>query len=274
MDLGNGLGHLTYSTLVHPGDTWDEMWASLTTYVPQVKDRVAPDEPFGVSLRLSAASARTLASEPDERDRLKEFLADTSLYLYTVNAFPYGDFKGALVKEQVYEPDWRSEERTRYTTDVADVLADVAARGNGTVDPDRPARLQAAGHRTRRRRQLHRARDSPSSRTSSVSSSAQAARSRSPSSRNPSASSRPPTRPSTTSRSTSIRASPPPVLPGSPESPSPRHTPPFAATSASSSTSATRLSSTKTSPPRCRSSSTPASPSSSSRKPPPSTCPT
>ena len=29
MDLGDGLGHLTYSTLVHPGDTWDEMWASL-----------------------------------------------------------------------------------------------------------------------------------------------------------------------------------------------------------------------------------------------------
>ena len=28
MDLGNGLGHLTYSTLVHPGDDWDEMWTS------------------------------------------------------------------------------------------------------------------------------------------------------------------------------------------------------------------------------------------------------
>ena len=32
MDLGSGLGHLTYSTLVHPGDTWPEMWKSLTTY--------------------------------------------------------------------------------------------------------------------------------------------------------------------------------------------------------------------------------------------------
>ena len=26
MDLGNGLGHLTYSTLVHPGDDWETMW--------------------------------------------------------------------------------------------------------------------------------------------------------------------------------------------------------------------------------------------------------
>jgi len=76
VDLGNGLGHLTYSTLVHPGDTWDEMWASLTTYMPRVKARVAPDEPFGVSLRLSAESARTLARDRHAREELKRFLAD------------------------------------------------------------------------------------------------------------------------------------------------------------------------------------------------------
>jgi hypothetical protein len=129
MDLGNGLGHLTYSTLVHPGDTWEEMWTSLVTYVPKVKARVAPDRPFGVSLRLSASSAATLADSGAERDRLKKFLADNDMYLYTVNAFPYGPFKNQVVKEQVYEPDWRSEERTRYTMNVADVLADVVPEG-------------------------------------------------------------------------------------------------------------------------------------------------
>ncbi len=129
MDLGNGLGHLTYSTLVHPGDTWDEMWESLITYVPQVKKRVCPNQPFGVSLRLSAASAQTLVHDDSARARLKEFLSDNDLYLYTVNAFPYGPFKGRVVKEQVYEPDWRSEERTQYTINVADVLADVSPEG-------------------------------------------------------------------------------------------------------------------------------------------------
>ena len=129
MDLGNGLGHLTYSTLVHPGDTWEEMWASLVTYVPKVKARVAPRVPFGVSLRLSARSAETLAHDRAERDKLKKFLADNDMYLYTVNAFPYGPFKNQIVKEQVYEPDWRSEERTRYTMNVADVLADVVPEG-------------------------------------------------------------------------------------------------------------------------------------------------
>src|SRR6185437_9237262 len=130
MDLGNGLGHLTYSTLVHPGDTWDDMWTSLTTYVPQVKARVCPDRPFGVSLRLSAASAATLAGGEAARGELKSFLAANDLYLYTVNAFPYGPFKGRIVKEDVYEPDWRSEERTTYTINVANVLADVAPEGS------------------------------------------------------------------------------------------------------------------------------------------------
>ena len=126
MDLGNGLGHLTYSTLVHPGDDWAQMWDSLVTYVPKVKERWAKNHRFGVSLRLSAASASTLAKSQAERDKLKKFLNDNNMYLYTVNAFPYGPFKGTIVKEQVYEPDWRSEERTTYTKNVADVLADVS----------------------------------------------------------------------------------------------------------------------------------------------------
>ncbi len=132
MDLGNGLGHLTYSTLVHPGDTWADMWTSLTTYVPKVKARVCPNAPFGVSLRLSASSANTLVNSKAERDKLKRFLADNDMYLYTVNAFPYGPFKNQIVKEQVYEPDWRSEERTQYTINVADVLADVVPE---TISP-------------------------------------------------------------------------------------------------------------------------------------------
>jgi sugar phosphate isomerase/epimerase len=92
-----------------------------------VKARFAGNKPFGVSLRLSADSAHTLANSKPERDKLKKFLGDHDMYLYTVNAFPYGAFKGTVVKEQVYEPDWRSEERTRYTMNVADVLADVCS---------------------------------------------------------------------------------------------------------------------------------------------------
>ena len=132
MKLDNGVGHLTYSTLVHPGDTWEEMWASLQTYLPQVKERVSPDAPFGVCLRLSASSARTLVGDPQARAELRAFLDSNDLYVYTVNAFPYGPFKNQRVKEQVYEPDWRTHERTQYTIDVAEILAEIAP---DTVDP-------------------------------------------------------------------------------------------------------------------------------------------
>jgi sugar phosphate isomerase/epimerase len=129
MDLGGGLGHLTYSTLVHPADTWDELWESVQTYLPRVKERICPDAPFGVCLRLSNATASTLVGDASERDKLRRFLADNDMYVYTANAFPYGPFKGVRVKEQVYEPDWRTEQRLHYTKNVADILADLAVAG-------------------------------------------------------------------------------------------------------------------------------------------------
>ena len=37
----------------------------------------------------------------------------------------YGVFKNTRIKEQVYEPDWRTTERRIYTMQVADILADI-----------------------------------------------------------------------------------------------------------------------------------------------------
>jgi hypothetical protein len=125
MHLGDRFGHLAYSTLVHPGDTWAEMRESLETYAPAVKARVSPHEPYAVSLRISASSAATLTADVDERARLRGWLDDHDMYVYTVNAFPYGPFKGRVVMEQVYEPDWATEDRVAYTCQVADILAEI-----------------------------------------------------------------------------------------------------------------------------------------------------
>jgi hypothetical protein len=129
MNLGNGLGHLTYSTLVHQTDNWDQLWTSVHRYLPAVKARVAPHQPFGVCLRTSAPSAALLAAEPAKRAALKQFFADQDLYLYTANAFVYGVFKTQVIKEAVYEPDWRTPERREYTKQVADLLAELAPEG-------------------------------------------------------------------------------------------------------------------------------------------------
>jgi hypothetical protein len=126
MKLAGNLGHLTYSTLVHPADTWEQLWDSINRYLPAVKRRISPNEAFGVCLRLSPDSANTLTQRPAELAKLKAFLAENDMYVFTANAFPYGAFKGERVKEQVYEPDWRTDERASYTMRVADVLAALA----------------------------------------------------------------------------------------------------------------------------------------------------
>ena len=129
MKLSDRLGHLTYSTLVHPGDTWPEMRQSVATHVPAVKRRVSPDASFGLSLRLSGSSVAALQADPAERADFRDFLRKEDLYVYTINAFPHGPFKGRSVMEQVYEPDWATADRMLYTMGVADVLVDITEPG-------------------------------------------------------------------------------------------------------------------------------------------------
>ena len=129
MQLGNGLGDLAYSTLVHPADDWDELWASLQEYLPQVKQRVSPDVPSAVSLRLSAATVERLLADESALADLRAFLSAEDLYVVTANAFPYGPFKNRLVMETVFEPDWRDRRRAEYTKGVATILSSIAGDG-------------------------------------------------------------------------------------------------------------------------------------------------
>lgn len=125
MKLSGTLGHLTYSTLVHAGDNWDQMRASVEEFVPQVKKRLGVEGKFGVSLRISGDSQKTLSESAEARSALKKFLDDEGLYVFTINAFPYGPFKGQRVMERVYEPDWTTNQRVEYTKSIADILVEI-----------------------------------------------------------------------------------------------------------------------------------------------------
>ena len=128
MILDGGRSHLTYCSNIHPGETWAEVRANLERYVPSVRDQVAPGQPFGVGLRLSAQAASDLSRVP-VLEELRDFLARNDLYVFTINGFPYGKFHGARVKEGVYLPDWRNDERLRYTDELSDLLAQLLPDG-------------------------------------------------------------------------------------------------------------------------------------------------
>lgn len=116
-----GKGHLTYCTNIHPGESWEEVRTNLGRYLPAVKRSIAPDRELGVGLRLSAAAAEALRNGVVFAE-LCDFLRREGLYVFTINAFPYGPFHGRRVKEEVYLPDWRDEDRLRYTDLIADLL--------------------------------------------------------------------------------------------------------------------------------------------------------
>jgi sugar phosphate isomerase/epimerase len=158
--------HLSYCTNIHPGESLGEVEAALEQHVLRVKAALSPSAPFGVGLRLSHAAARELA-RPGELPRLRRWLDEHGLYVFTINGFPYGAFHRARVKESVYEPDWRSDARVEYTNLLGDALTGLLPDGvTGSIStvpcawklavngPDDHARmaaniLRSAGHLAR-----------------------------------------------------------------------------------------------------------------------------
>ncbi|MGI8782853.1 MAG: metabolite traffic protein EboE [Acidobacteriota bacterium] len=131
--------HLTYCSNIHPGETWEEVFGNLKTYVPAVRERLSPHAPFGLGLRLSAEAAETL-EQPGRLVTLQKFLTAEQCYVFTINGFPYGRFHGTRVKEDVYLPDWKDEARLVYTNRLARILAallpdDPALEGSVSTAP-------------------------------------------------------------------------------------------------------------------------------------------
>ena len=124
---------LTYCTNVHPGETLLSVRALLKKHVLAVKQAVAPEQPFGLGLRLAAAAADSL-NDAEELARFKAELEADGLYCFTLNGFPYGAFHATRVKERVYLPDWQAPERLRYTQVLARVLGELLPLGvNGSI---------------------------------------------------------------------------------------------------------------------------------------------
>ena len=125
MQIGHNT-HLTYCTNIHAGETWPEVFQSLQAYVPPLKQRLCPQQPFGIGLRLSDQASRILA-EPENLLQFKNWLTGNGLYVALINGFPYGGFHGQRVKDDVHRPDWTTPQRRDYTIRLAQILTELLA---------------------------------------------------------------------------------------------------------------------------------------------------
>jgi sugar phosphate isomerase/epimerase len=124
----SGFYHLTYCTNIHAADGWDAVYQNIQQFAPALKARFSPSTPFGIGLRLSARDARELL-DGGRLGEFRAFLDARQLYVALINGFPHGSFHRTAVKADVYAPDWRDEERVRYTLDLVTILAHLLPDG-------------------------------------------------------------------------------------------------------------------------------------------------
>ncbi|MES2793487.1 MAG: metabolite traffic protein EboE [Planctomycetota bacterium] len=118
---------LSYCTNVHPGRTVAEVLRGLQDFtVPAQQEFGAP---VAAGLWLAQPVAQELLQTADGVRRFADRLGELGLRTYTLNAFPYGDFHSARVKEQVYLPDWTQPARRQYTESCAKILAELIPEG-------------------------------------------------------------------------------------------------------------------------------------------------
>ena len=127
MRLAQGI-QLAYCTNVHRGGNWTETFSSLRNDVLRVREKVAPDEPYAIGLRLGATAAKEL-SEGKNLSIFRDWLDRNQCYVFTINGFPYGNFHGERVKEKVYLPDWTSTDRLDYTNLLFSILEELCEQG-------------------------------------------------------------------------------------------------------------------------------------------------
>lgn len=112
--MKTSLGHLGYCTNIHAGESWADHFAAIQQAIPDLKQRLSPNAPFGIGLRLSNQASEELEN-PENLVAFQHWLAQNDCYVYTMNGFPFGGFHDTVVKDQVHTPDWTTEARVEYT---------------------------------------------------------------------------------------------------------------------------------------------------------------
>lgn len=127
MKLMHGL-HLAHCSNQYRGETWAETLGRLEQLWLPLRERMGPDCPMGLSLRLSGRAAREL-SDPSRIREFRKWLDAHHAYVFSIHSFPCGHFRDRLAPPRVFVPDWTSPERTAYTNLLCDILVQLLPQG-------------------------------------------------------------------------------------------------------------------------------------------------
>lgn len=125
-------GHLSYCTNIHAGGQWADHFAALQKFLPEVKQNVSPDKPFGIGLRLSNDASIELG-KGDNLKLFRQWLTEIDCYVFTMNGFPYGGFHRVNVKDDVHAPDWTTTNRVDYTIRLFNLLSVLLPQHDGGI---------------------------------------------------------------------------------------------------------------------------------------------
>ena len=120
--------HLSYCSNIHPGESWKATFENLRMYIPQIRENLQFEGPFGIGLRLSHEASLELETEGQLRE-FQAWLESANAYVFTLNGFPYADFHRTVVKDQVHAPDWSTAERREYTLRSFRILSQLLPEG-------------------------------------------------------------------------------------------------------------------------------------------------
>lgn len=126
-----------YCTNVHAGTSLSEAKENLLKFAEPVRQAVSPQASLPVGLWLAEDAASSLSENGQAKD-FGDWLQESRFVPYTFNGFPQRDFHQRVVKHAVYEPNWQSASRVRYTTLLARILAEIlppGARGSISTLP-------------------------------------------------------------------------------------------------------------------------------------------
>jgi hypothetical protein len=125
-------GFLGYCANVHPGESLSAVLHAVRHFGAAVRAELDVDQ-LALGLWLSRSALTEL--EQVGSYELRDALAESRVFVGTLNGFPYGDFHAEVVKRRVYHPDLGTDERRQYLLGLARGLAELmpADMAEGTI---------------------------------------------------------------------------------------------------------------------------------------------